>query len=118
MDIEHIVSGIVGQLAGRLLRRALLAIVVASLAIVALAYLTGAGMLALEAQYGALYAQLIMAGLYAAGALFGVIVWLVQSRPTSASATAVGPTQQMQLVMLVEAAMLGYALARGRERAP
>jgi len=118
MPLEHIVGGAIHHLAGRLIRRALLALVIAAFAIVAIFYFTIAGMLALEAQYGALYAHLIVAAIYTAAALTGAILWMVQRKPAIASDPAVARAREMQLVMLLEAAMLGYGLARRGVRAP
>ncbi|MBI3705671.1 MAG: hypothetical protein HY244_17900 [Rhizobiales bacterium] len=117
MRIEHIVAGVADQLAGRLLRRALLALAIAALAIVSIYFATSAGTLALQARYGAVNAYLIMAAIYAALALAGCLWWAMQGRHAKSGTPAIGQTRELQLVMLVEAAMLGYALARKGERA-
>lgn len=117
MRIDHIVAGVVEQLAGHLLRRALLAIAIAVLALVALYDFTVAGRLALEAEYGGLNAYLIVGAIYAALALIGVIWWVIQGRAAKSSTPVVGQPRELQLVMLMEAVMLGYALASRRERA-
>ena len=117
MRIDQIVADIAQQVAGRLLRRALLVVGIAALAVVALSYLAGAGMIALEVRYGALYANLIMAGIFAAGsAISGIAWWMARRRPIRAQAVAATSPQPMQLAALLEAAMLGYTLARGRQR--
>jgi hypothetical protein len=117
MRIEHIVAGIADQLAGWMLRRALLALAIAAFAIVSIYQFTCAGTLALQAEYGAIYAYLIVAGIYAALALAGCLWWAMQGRSAKSSAPVVGQTRELQLIMLVEAAMLGYALAQKGERA-
>ncbi len=117
MRLEHIVGGVAGHLAGRLLRRVLLALATVVLAIVAVYYFTAAGLLALAAQYGDIYAYLIVGAIYAAVAAIGAIIWLVQGRPVGRNEPALGHGRETQLIMLVEAVMLGYALARRGERA-
>ena len=117
MRIEHIVAGVADELAGRLLRRALSALAITALTIVSIYQFTCAGSLALQAQYGALNAYLIVAAIYAALALAGCLWWAMQDRRVKSSTPAVGQTRELQMIMLVEAAMLGYALARKGERA-
>lgn len=117
MRMEHIIAGIAEHLAGRVLRRALLALAIAAFAIVSIYQFTCAGTLALQAEYGAIYAYLIVATIYAALALAGCLWWAMQGRHAKASTPAVGQTRELQLIMLAEAAMLGYALARKGERA-
>lgn len=117
MRIDQIVADVAEQLAGRLLRRALLALVIAALTVCALYNFTAAGRLALEAQYGALDAHLVVGAIYATLVLAGVIWWAVQGRTAKTTTPVVGQTRELQLVMLVEAVMLGYALANRRERA-
>jgi len=117
MRIDQIVADIAQQVVGRLLRRALLAVGIAALAVVALSYLAGAGMIALEVRYGALYAHLIMAGIFAAGsAVAGIAWWTARRRPLPTQAVAATSPQTMKLAALLEAAMLGYTLARRGER--
>ena len=112
MRIEHIVAGVAEQMAGHLLRRALLAVVIGALAIVAIYHVTCAGMLALEAQYSTLVADLIGGAIYGTLARAGCIGWRLQGRVARSSEPTLAHTRELQLVMLVEAAMLGYALAR------
>jgi hypothetical protein len=117
MRLEHIVTAAVEHLLARLLRRALLAILIAGLAIVAIYHFTIAGTLGLETQYSALQARLIIGGIYTAFALVvGAVLWSMRSKVTGAGAAALAPQREMQLAMLVEAVMVGYALARKGER--
>lgn len=118
MRIDQLAGTIADQLLGRLVRRVLLALACAIVALIALYHFTVAGTLALEMQYGAVNAQLIVGGVYAFVALICAIWWLVLGRSGDTHAPAL-PHQQrdMQIAMLVEAVMLGYSLARKGQRA-
>jgi hypothetical protein len=119
MRIDQVAGSIVDQLLGRLIRRVLIAVAFALVALVALYHLTTAGTLALEVQYGAVNAQFIVGGIYAFVALICAIWWLVLGRSSGTSAPALPHEQRdMQIAMLVEAVMLGYALARKAPRTP
>jgi len=118
MRLDQIVAAAADHVVGRLLRRVLLLLLMAGCAIVALYHFTVAGNMSLAGQYGDLYARLIVGGIYAALALilFGV-AWAIKGRPTKiAPAPALAGQREMQLVMLVEAVMLGYTLAKKRQR--
>lgn len=118
MRINHIVTATLTHLMGHVARRALLAIIVAAFTITAIYHVSVAGTMALEVQYGALYAQLIVAGIYAALALLACAIWWVmRAKAASAGMPVLTAPRKMQLVMLLEAAMLGYALARKGNRA-
>lgn len=119
MQLDHIAGAAFEHLFGRLLRRALLLCVLALLALIAIYHFTVAGTLALEAQYGMLYARLIIAGIYAALAFIAVIVWwATRAKAAKAGTPALAAPREMQIAMLVEAVMLGYSLAaRKGERA-
>jgi hypothetical protein len=115
MRLEHIAGIAFDHIFGRILRRALLAGVIAAFAVAAIYHFTVAGTLTLEAQYGALHAQLIVAAIYTASAAISyAILWAMRSR--TASTNALSAPRETQLAMLVEAVMLGYALARKSER--
>jgi hypothetical protein len=119
MALYNIAAAAIEHVLGPLLRRSLLAFVIAALAIVASYHFTSAATLALEAQYGVLQTQLIVAAIYLALALIGcAILWALRSKSASASAPVLSGQREMQMAMLVEAVMLGYALARKGERAP
>jgi hypothetical protein len=119
MQIDHLIAAATDHLVARLLRRALIALAAAAFAIVALYDFTLAGSITLAEQFGALDARLLLGGLYAGAALISLsILWAMRARPAkSAGAPALSNPREMQLVMLVEAVMLGYALARRGERA-
>jgi hypothetical protein len=101
---------------GRLLRRALGAVLLAAFAVIALYYANGAGTVALTAQVGLLYAYMIMAAIYAVFALI-VLTVLMTTRTKKALVVdkpngALANPRNMQIAMLVEAVMLGYSLSR------
>jgi hypothetical protein len=106
---EHIYKRIVG--------RALLALLIAAFTVVAICYFTAAGTMALDAQYGTLYARVIMGAIYAAVAIASAIWWVALSRRTNIGAPPLSNQREMQIAMLVEAVMLGYSLARKGSRA-
>jgi hypothetical protein len=120
MQIDHIVALATSQFIGRLIRRIVVAIALGFFAIIAVYHFTAAGEIALAAQYGALTAQLVVGSIYSVIALILLAILWALGRKASASTTAPALGQsprEMQIVMLVEAAMLGYCLARKRERA-
>jgi len=100
---------------GRLVRRLLLALAIAVLLIVAAYHFTVAGAIALEAQFGTLYAQLILGAVYVGLAACCVVCRYALGR--FSRAPALSQQRELQIAMLVEAAMLGYTLARKGERA-
>jgi hypothetical protein len=100
---------------GRLLRRAVGVALAALLAVIAVYHFTIAGTLALDAQYGALFARLIVAAVYTTATLVALItLWATRARPSvpDASASALSSPRNTQILMLIEAVMLGYAMAR------
>ena len=100
----------------RILRRALLAVAIAVFAVVAIYYFTVAGTIALDTQYGELSARIIVGAIYAALAIACAIWWAALGRRASAGAPALSDRRGQQIAMLVEAVMLGYALARKGNR--
>jgi hypothetical protein len=119
MRLDHLIAVATEHFVGRLLRRSLIAIVMAACAVVALYHFTKAGTIALQGQYGDLDARLIVGGIYALVSIISLgILWAMRPKPANlAGPPALSNSREMQLVMLVEAVMLGYALARKRERA-
>jgi hypothetical protein len=113
MQMENIAR----RIFSRIFRRALLALLVAIFAVVAIYYFTVAGSIALETEYGLLHARLIVGGIYAALAIACAVWWAVQGKSATSSAPALSGQREMQIAMLVEAVMLGYALARKGTRA-
>lgn len=118
MRLENIFAEATDHLVGRLLRRAFVMAVIAVCAVVALYHFTIAGTIALTGHYGDLYARLIIGGIYTAVALISfVILWAMRAKSAHhGGAPALSSPRGAQLIMLVEAVMLGYALARKGER--
>jgi hypothetical protein len=120
MQLSHITEFAIDRLFGRLLRRAAGFALLVLFALVALYHFTVAGMMALEGVYGALHARLIVAAIYLAAAVIVLIVlWATRHKSliSASSSDALVAQRDMQVAALVEAAMLGYAMARKtRER--
>jgi hypothetical protein len=126
MRLNDIADPIVNYLFGRLLRRAIGILLMAAFVLVALYYASGAAVLVLANQFGTLQAYLIMAAIYAGAALtVFVVLWATRGKPTAsltqsaasgaasgAAPDALGSPRNMQIAMLIEAVMLGYAMAR------
>jgi len=119
MRLDSIIANATDHLIWPLLRRAFIALAFVILVIVAVYHLTVAGNIALAGQYGDLDARLIIGGVYAGLALISLaIFWAMRGKPIKFDSTpALTNPRDMQLVMLVEAVMLGYALARKSQRA-
>ncbi len=118
MQLEHIAGIAFDRIFGRILRRALLLCLIAALAVVALFHFTAAGTLMLEGNFSVTQAQLIVAAIYAAFALTTLAIWWGTARKAATSSKAALATpREMQMAILVEAVMLGYALAGKGERA-
>ena len=117
MRIEDVAGLAFGHIFGRIFRRALLAVIIAALVVVALYFFTLAGTMALEARYGALDARAIVGAIYAGAAVVIAIAWAACGKPAGSKAPALSGQRDMQIAMLVEAVMLGYALARKGSRA-
>ncbi|HET8974707.1 MAG TPA: hypothetical protein VFN63_15625 [Pseudolabrys sp.] len=112
MRIEHIVGLAYDRLVGRLVRRAALTVAITLCVIVAIYQFTVAGSLVIQAHYGSVEAHLFV------GAVYAVAIWTMRNRPTRAATPAtLAGQREMQLIMLVEAVMLGYTLARKAHRA-
>lgn len=120
MQLSHITEFAIDQLFGRLLRRVAAYALLMLFALIALYHFTVAGMLALEGVYGVLSARLIVAAIYLAAALIVLVsLWATRTKPTvgKPNGDAAVPPRDMQMVALIEAAVLGYAMARKtRER--
>ena len=115
MRLSDVSEIAVSLLFGRLLRRALGAALLVLFSLIAVYHFTIAGTLALDAEVGVLYARLIVAAIYTAAALIVLIVlWATRTKPaiSGQTADALMSPRNAQVAMLVEAAMLGYALAR------
>jgi hypothetical protein len=105
---------------GRAIRRAALMTAIAACALVAVYQFTVAGWLAIEAQYGSVDAHLFIGAVYALlGLAAAGVTRAVRGRSARiATPAALANQRETQLIMLVEAVMLGYALARKAQRTP
>ena len=115
MRLSHITEFVVHHLFSRLKRRAIGTALLVLFALIAVYQLTIAGTLELEAEYGILYARLIVAAIYLAAALSALIVlWATRTMPPikAQNADAQMSQRDMQIAVLIEAALLGYAMAR------
>jgi hypothetical protein len=116
MRFTHITEIVFNYLFGHFLRRAMLAALIGLFALIAIYHFTFAGMLALENQYGLLYARLIVAAVYSVAVLILTIVfWAMRTKPlieTTQVAAAITAPRNTQIAMLIEAVVLGYTLGR------
>lgn len=118
MQLDQIAATAMSHLMGRLMRRAVAAAITVLFALIAIYQFTVAGTIALETQHGALNAHLIVAGIYVVLALIAfAMFWAMRAKSLGDGMPAVSQPREMQLIMLVEAVMLGYALARKSDRA-
>lgn len=112
MRLDHIAISAIEQVAGRLVRRLLIALVIVVLAIIAVSYFVSAGERGLTAHFGILSAQLIMGAAFVAASLIALVVLsTMRAKPAKTTTPALSDQRKMQLVML------GYAFARKGERA-
>ncbi|HKS85278.1 MAG TPA: hypothetical protein VJR71_07345 [Pseudolabrys sp.] len=121
MRLEHIAGLAFSHVLGRMLRRALLLLLIAASAIVAIYQFTVAGSLVLETHYDAVHAKLVVGAAYTAIALvLAGVFWALRHRNNvnAAPQASLVKQREVQLVMLVEALMLGYSLARRSNRTP
>jgi len=116
MRLEQIAGLAFGHLLGRLMRRLALMLLVIISAIVAIYQFTVAASLALETHYDAVQAKLVVGAIYAGiAAVLAMVLWALRQRNNRvAPQTSLAQQREVQLVMLVEALMLGYGLAKKR----
>ena len=120
MRFAQIVDIAFDYLLGRLLRRAAAIALFVLFALIAIYHVTIAGTLALVAEYGLLYARLIVGAIYTGAALITLIVlWATRTRPLleNPAAGALTSPRNTQIAMLVESIILGYTLgSKSRNR--
>jgi hypothetical protein len=116
MRIDRIVETAVGHVLGRMFRRIMIAAIFALCAIAALYQFTAAGLQALQAPFGSLEARLIVGAVYAVAASIALAVFWINglSKDVASAGKGVTAPRELQLIMLMEAVMLGYDLARKR----
>lgn len=115
MPATHITKIVFNYLFGRALRRAMLVALIGVFALAAVYHFTIAGTLVLEAQYGLLYARLIVAAAYSTAALITIIIfWAMRTKRPNENpvAAARAAPRNAQIAMLIEAGMLGYTFGR------
>ena len=89
MNVNNLIATATDRLLGRMLRRALVVVVMGICAFIALYHFTIAGHIALTGQFGDLNARLIIGAVYAAMALISlVILWAMRSKPAGATTPA------------------------------
>lgn len=119
MQIENVITSVIGRLMRRLVRRVIAMAVFALFVLVALYHLTVAGTVALETLYGPLYARLIIVGAYVVLAIvvFGYLV-ATRAKPTAAKArpNVSRAAKDVQLAMLLESILVGYTTGRSKSR--
>jgi hypothetical protein len=118
MQPEEIAGFSLDRLIGRLLLRAALMLLIFVSAIVAVYQFTIAGSLALEMHYDAIWARLVVGLIYGGLILvcFAVLWALRHRRAGSRTQARLMNQRNLRLVMLLEALMLGYTLARKPNR--
>lgn len=119
MALTDIASATIGRVVGRLARRAACWLLVGLFALAALYQASVAVMVGLEAEFGALYAHLMMAGFYSLAAI-AILAFLWFSvrrsfitddyRKTLAQLPA-----EARVATIVEALLLGYAMSRRKQ---
>lgn len=126
MRLTDIAEATVSHLIGRLLRRAILFVVLGVFAIIAFYYGSAAGTIALTEQYGSLNAYMIMTAGYAvAAAIVLIIIYATRAKPVfkplpsqEKAANLLSSPRNMQIAMLIEAVMLGYSMGRKSGKNP
>jgi hypothetical protein len=114
MRLEHTAGILLNRLIRRFLWRVAIVLLIAASAIVAIYQFTIAGSLALEAHYDVIHVRLAVGAIYAGFVLLGLaVLWTLRQRQADSSPNAGLVNQrEVRLVMLLEALMLGYTLAR------
>ena len=116
MALTDFASAAIGRIVGRLLRRAICWALVGMFALAALYQASAAARVALEAAFGAFYAHLIVAGVYALVAMsFVIFLWLTVRRPLLDDNYRKSLAQlsgEAQVATIIEALLLGYGMAR------
>ena len=113
MPAAHITEIVFNYLFGRALRRAMLVALIGVFTLAAIYHFTIAGTLALEAQYGLLYARLIVAAAYSTATLITtIILWAMRTKRPNEMAAARAAPRNAQIAMLIKAGMLGYTFGR------
>ena len=120
MALADIATATIGRIAGRLVRRVVCWALVGLFGLAALYQASVAAVVALEQEFGAVYAHLMIAGLYALAAIAIVIfLWVTVRRPfvdDEYRKTLAQLPAEAQVATVVEALLLGYAMSRRKSR--
>lgn len=119
MQIDEIITSVIGRLMRRLVRRGIAMAVFALFLLVALYHLTVAGTVALEQLYGPLYARLLVVAAYVVLALIAfVYLFATRAKRTASKArpSVSRAPKDVQIAMLLESILLGYTTGRGKSR--
>jgi hypothetical protein len=118
MRLDNIIATATDHLVGRLLRRAQVAVVMGTCAIIALYHHDCGQYHAHRPVRRSQHAADHRRDLRSLALISLMILWAMRAKPAKlAGAPALSNPREMQLVMLVEAVMLGFALAQKGERA-
>ena len=116
MALTEFASLVIGRVVGRFLRRAMCWALVGVFGLAALYQAGVAAGVALEATFGAFYAHLILAGFYALLAIgFLIFLGVTVGRPFLKDEYRKSLAQlsgEAQIATIIEALLLGYAMAR------
>jgi hypothetical protein len=119
MPFEDMITDIASRLMRRLIRRGIAAAVFALFVLIAIYHLTIAGIVALEALYGPLYARLIAVGAYvvlAAIALTYLFATRAKKPSPKTRSNKSGTPTDVRIALLLESILLGYTAGRGKSR--
>jgi hypothetical protein len=116
MTLADITATAVNRIFGRLIRRAAAWFFVAVAALACLYQATVAATVALELEFGAIYAHLMIAAFYAVAAILTVaVLWMTGRKSFLALESSAGIERippELQIATIVEAMLLGYAMSR------
>jgi hypothetical protein len=117
MSLANIAEAVAGRLFGKLALYAAFAFLGGIFALVALYHFTVAGMIALEMQFGALQARLMVGGIYLVLTLGSAgTLWLLANKVGKPGPAPEPTPRHIQLAALIEALILGYEMARKGRR--
>jgi hypothetical protein len=120
MGLSDIAVAAIGRIVGGLVRRAVCWVLVGLFGLAALYQTSVAAVVALEAEFGAVYAHLMIAGFYALAAIaILVFLWVTGRRPFVDEEYRKSLAQlpaEAQVATVIEALLLGYAMSRRKSR--
>jgi uncharacterized iron-regulated membrane protein len=117
MSLANIAEAAAGRLFGKLMLYVAFALLAGIFALVTLYHFTVAGMIALEMEFGVLYARLMVAGVYLLLTLVsGGMLWMLARKAGKPSPAPEPTPRHVQFAALIEALILGYEMARKSRR--